>query len=259
MYGTLVHPAHRESRPGAAMYREVRIQASAGRAYWPRGDAQGCANPGLRGKRGLTAGDLQGCSKVAQRRPLRAPALTRHSHIRVHQSSCRDVRERPMRRRAITGNGKSKPNITFGYNIDVKGFSHSRPSMHTTPKPFLNARRAPARHQSIERFTFLGFVSPYGAPEHRQALGERPKGRRQDVCASPTARRISRWDARDPKPRSTGSVRHRGALSLGDFSLREQREVTLGAGAEHPRRLNNKGASTAGVNCGKNQPPTISP
>jgi hypothetical protein len=50
--------------------------------------------------------------------------------------------------------------------------------------------------------------TPYGAPEHRKALGERPEGRRR--------------------------VRHPGSLFFGGFLLAEQKKATQGAGAEPP-------------------------
>jgi transcriptional antiterminator Rof (Rho-off) len=91
---------------GIRAAQEVRMPQSAGRARaaasmhitspGPRGDVHGGTRPGQRG-------DPQGCGEVEQRReqlpgarlvrgqprPLRAPALSRHSHIPVHQSSCR--------------------------------------------------------------------------------------------------------------------------------------------------------------------------
>ena len=78
------------------------------------------------------------------------------------------------------------------------------------------------------------FSTPYGAPEHRQALGGRPQGRAQGSARLAHEAGSLVGPARDPKPRSAGEVRHSGVLSLGDFSLHEQREVTQGAGAEPP-------------------------
>jgi hypothetical protein len=53
------------------------------------------------------------------------------------------------------------------------------------------------------------------------------RGADREVCASPTARRISRWDARDPKLPRAGSVRHRGALSFGYFSFARAKKSNL--------------------------------
>jgi hypothetical protein len=53
-------------------------------------------------------------------------------------------------------------------------------------------------------------LNPYGAPEHRQALGERPQGR------APGSARLAHeggslvGPARVPKPRNAGEVRHPG-------------------------------------------------
>ena len=49
------------------------------------------------------------------------------------------------------------------------------------------------------------FETPYGAPEHRKALGERPEGvAHRDVRDWPTRQDASLGQRRDPKLRSGG-------------------------------------------------------
>src|SRR5512147_2304767 len=55
------------------------------------------------------------------------------------------------------------------------------------------------------------FFSPYGAPEPRKALGERPEGvAHREVRDWPTRQEVSLGQRRDPKPRRRGSGRHPG-------------------------------------------------
>ncbi len=70
--------------------------------------------------------------------------------------------------------------------------------------------------------------APYGAPAHRQALGERPERVARRRCATgPRDRDGALGRRREPNvAEARGKSRHPGVLSLGDFSLHEQREVT---------------------------------
>ena len=58
--------------------------------------------------------------------------------------------------------------------------------------------------------------TPYGAPEPRKALGERPEGvAHRDVRDWPTRQDASLGQRRDPKPRRRGEVRHPGRAFFG--------------------------------------------
>jgi len=64
----------------------------------------------------------------------------------------------------------------------------------------------------------LMFIPPYGAPEHRKALGERPEGvARRDARDWPTSQDDSLGQRGVPKPRSVGEGRHPGRISFGNF------------------------------------------
>jgi hypothetical protein len=72
------------------------------------------------------------------------------------------------------------------------------------------------------------FPSPYGAPEHRQALGKRPeRGKDRRSLPDPRGRDAASGQRRDPKRRSAGSVRHQGALSFGYFSFARAKKSNL--------------------------------
>src|SRR3990167_9301562 len=59
------------------------------------------------------------------------------------------------------------------------------------------------------------FPSPYGAPEFRKALGERPEGvAHREVRDWPTTQEVSLGQRRAPKPRRRGPVRHPGGPSF---------------------------------------------
>jgi hypothetical protein len=78
------------------------------------------------------------------------------------------------------------------------------------------------------------FNTPYGAPEHRKALGMRPEGVvHRDVRDRSTRQEVSLDLRRAPKPRSAGQCAIRGRVSLVTFFARAKK-VTLGAGREHP-------------------------
>ncbi|MEX2163525.1 MAG: hypothetical protein WD823_04695, partial [Sulfuricaulis sp.] len=78
------------------------------------------------------------------------------------------------------------------------------------------------------------FNTPYGAPEHRKALGVRPEGVvHRDVRDRSMRQEVSLDLRRAPKPRSAGQCAIRGRVSLVTFFARAKK-VTLGAGREHP-------------------------
>jgi hypothetical protein len=72
------------------------------------------------------------------------------------------------------------------------------------------------------------FYPPYGAPEHRKPLGERPeRGKDRMSLPDPRGRDAASGQRRDPKLRSAGSVRHQGALLFGDFFFGQARKSHL--------------------------------
>ncbi len=70
--------------------------------------------------------------------------------------------------------------------------------------------------------------APYGAPARRKTLGERPERvARRMRATGPRDRDGALGRRREPNAAAArGLSRHPGVLSLGDFSLHEQREVT---------------------------------
>ena len=79
--------------------------------------------------------------------------------------------------------------------------------------------------QGMEKVGF--FQPPYGAPEHRKALGVRPAGvDNRRLATGPRGRDDALGQCREPKAAERRTVRHEGALSFGFFSLREQRKET---------------------------------
>jgi hypothetical protein len=86
-------------------------------------DRHDCMDAGGRVTHGTVT---EGWRKVVQCRPLRAPALTRHSHVRVHQSKLPGCRERPP-----LGDAMSKPkgfHDPFGFDRFQKAVDPMSPS-----------------------------------------------------------------------------------------------------------------------------------
>ena len=88
------------------------------------------------------------------------------------------------------------------------------------PRSRCGARLAPTGMGAAHlRPSFGGvFKTPYGAPEPRKALGERPQGRRQGCLRLPRRDRMSRRGSAGPKAaEAMGSLRHPGRAFFGFF------------------------------------------
>jgi hypothetical protein len=82
-----------------------------------------------------------------------------------------------------------------------------------------------------------GFLStPYGAPEPRKALDERPQGRAQGSARLAHATGMARWASAGPKAaEARKSLRHPGRAFSWRLLFARAKRSRPGSGAEHPR------------------------
>jgi len=93
------------------------------------------------------------------------------------------------------------------------------------------------------------FPSRMACPSTDRLWASAPKGAKTGCLCLTYATGTSRMSAPGPKAAERRTARHPGVLSLGDFSLHEQREVTRGAGAEPPAiMLFNRARSARSIN-----------
>jgi hypothetical protein len=105
------------------------------------------------------------------------------------------------------------------------------------PRLHCGARLAPTGIGATDLQPSRGgvFNTPYGAPEPRKALGERPQGRRQGCLRLPRRDRMSRRGRAGPKAaEARESLRHPGRAFSCLLLFARAKRSHPGSGAEHP-------------------------